>query len=263
MRSEPPAPQEAGGFASQTEDKAVITLCHSVRTAALFREKQSPMLQRMSKTPARRPRVRRSILIVSPRPVRRPSPRITRRDLTPRTPTPRQAANAETFAPDPYLDYSRHLTTEGGVALIYKDIDERWRFVVRRLCLWGIATGAAAWLLLHQSPVRNLAVNIAAIIVIAVINWLIVRQPIEVYRSIEIRAECMILDGHDTFWLRHMESWPAFGPGEDGTQVLSGIYGTRQVEYLKVRCFDEFDSTPMVMAAHLQEAMQQLWSWPY
>ena len=45
--------------------------------------------------------------------------------------------------------------------------------------------------------------------------------------------------------------------------MLSGIYGTRRVEYLTVRPFDEFDCTPTVLAAHLHEAMPQLWSWPY
>ncbi|HEX3885372.1 MAG TPA: hypothetical protein VHW66_22150 [Stellaceae bacterium] len=176
---------------------------------------------------------------------------------------PGQTADAVPFAPDPYVDYARYLTAEGGVIVIYKDIDERWRFAVRRLGLWGIATGSAVWLLLYHSPVHGLAINIAALIIVAVIDWLIVRQPIQIYRSIEIRPDRMILDGRDIFWLRYIESWPTFKPGPDETQVLTGIYGTRRIEYLTVRCFDDFDSAPTVLANHLKEAMQQLWNWPY
>ena len=190
-------------------------------------------------------------------------PQVKRREAAREEPRPGQTADAILFAPDPYVDYTRYLTAEGGVAIIYKDIDERWRFVVRRFALCGFFTGAAAWLLLYHSPVHNFAINFAVLIVTAVINWLIVRQPIQIYRSIEIRPDRMILDGRDVFWLRHMESWPSFGPGPDETQVLSGIYGTRRIEYLTTRCFDDFDSAPTVLEAHLKEAMQQLWSWPY
>ena len=215
----------------------------------------------MSKPIVTRPQIRRPSLTVT-RPVRRAPPPVKRREPVP--PEPRLAhADAVPFAPDPYVDYARYLTAEGGVAIIYKDLDERWRYTLRRLALWAGASGTAAWLLWQHSPVKSLWINIVAMAVTAIINWLIVGQPIEVYRSIEIRPDGMILDQRDIFWLRYMENWPAFGPGEDGTQVLSGIYGTRRVEYLTVRGFDDFDSAPTVLAAHLQEAMRQLWSWPY
>ncbi len=54
--------------------------------------------------------------------------------------------------------------------------------------------------------------------------------------------------------------WPAFQPDKEGNQILCGIYGTRFVEYLTVRRFDELDRTPEVFAAHVQDAMRQLWS---
>ena len=44
---------------------------------------------------------------------------------------------------------------------------------------------------------------------------------------------------------------------------LGGIYGTRFVEYLTVRRFDKADRAPEVFAAHLQEAIQQLWARPF
>lgn len=209
-----------------------------------------------------RPRVRRPSVTLA-RPSRTPPPERPREHILARARTLERPADSVPFAPHPYVDYARYLTAEGGIAIIYKDIDERWRFLMRRFCLWGVATGIAARFVLHASPVRSLAVNLALLGVAALVNWLIVRQPVEVYRTIEIRPDSMIIDGRDTFWLQYMESLPAFAPGEDDTQVLTGTYGTRRVEYLTVRGFDEFDSTPSVLANHLSEAMKQLWSWPY
>ena len=167
--------------------------------------------------------------------------------------------------PNPYVDYARYLTAEGGILLVYKDIDERWRHHVRRFLFWAAATGAETWFLLHHSPVQSLGVNLVCLLASVAVNWLIVRRPVEVYRSIEIRPDCMILEGGDVFWLRHMENgWPSFQPDEEDEEklVLSGTYGTRAVEYLTVRRFDEFDRMPEVLAAHLKEAMLQLWTWP-
>jgi len=217
----------------------------------------------MIRTTAKRPRIRRRTLIISAPRTRCTTPRVKRRELTLSGAKSAQATYAVPFAPDPYIDYARYLTAEGGIAIVYKDIDERWRFIVRRFCLWAGVTGVGAWLLLYHSPVHALAINLIAIVTAGFVNWLIVRQPIEVYRTIEIRPDSMILDGRDIFWLRYMETLPTFGPGADGTQVMSGVYGTRHVEYLKARDFDQFDSMPEVLAAHLQEAMRQLWSWPY
>jgi hypothetical protein len=93
----------------------------------------------------------------------------------------------------------------------------------------------------------------------SVINWLIVAKPVELYRRIEIRPDCMIIEEADLFWRRYMEGgWPSFQPDKEGNQVLCGIYGTRFVEYLTVRRFDELDRMPEVIAAHLQDAMRQL-----
>jgi hypothetical protein len=53
--------------------------------------------------------------------------------------------------------------------------------------------------------------------------------------------------------------WPTLQPDDEGNQQLCGIYGSRFVEYLTVRRFDELDRMPEVFGAHLQDAMQQLW----
>ncbi len=165
------------------------------------------------------------------------------------------------FQPDPYVDYGRALTPEGGILIAYKDLDVRLRHTIWRVFAWICFTGIEGWYLLDRSPVHGMWINIACLLAVAVINWLIVRKPVELYRHIEIRPDCMIIEGAEVFWRRSMEGgWPAFKPDKEGNQVLCGIYGTRFVEYLTVRRFDELDRTPEVIAAHLQDAMRQLWA---
>ena len=171
------------------------------------------------------------------------------------------ATSSTGFQPDPYVDYGRVLTAAGGILIAYKDLDTRLRHTIWRIFAWTASTGCEGWFLLYHSPVHSGWINIACLIAIAVINGLIVAKPVELYRRIEIRPDCMIIEDGDLFWRRYMEGgWPSFQPDKKGNQLLCGIYGTRFVEYLTVRRFDEFDRMPEVMAAHLQDAMRQLWS---
>jgi len=177
-----------------------------------------------------------------------------------RTPAP----VIDRFRVNPYVDYGRSLTPEGGILLTYKDIDDRLRHTLRRLLLWSVATGIEAWVLAHHSPIANDLINALSLAAAGILNWLIVRQPVETYRTIEIRPDCMILDQRDLFWRWHMENgWPAFKPAPDGTFILAGIYGTRQIDYLTIRRFDEADRAPEVLASHFTEAIRQLWQQPH
>jgi hypothetical protein len=163
-------------------------------------------------------------------------------------------------AAGPYVDYGRFLTSEGGVLFIYKDIDRRLRHYLWRIFAWTTWTGGEAWILLKCSAVHSEWITRVCLLAMAIINWLIVAKPVEVYRRVEIRPDCMIIDGVDVFWTRHMESgWPTFQPDEDGNHVLAGIYGSRYLEYLTVHRFDDNDRMREVFVLHLQEAMKQLW----
>jgi hypothetical protein len=53
---------------------------------------------------------------------------------------------------------------------------------------------------------------------------------------------------------------PTFKRNGNGSLVLCGTYGTRFVEYLTIRSFDELDRGMAVFISHFQDAMQQLWS---
>jgi hypothetical protein len=164
------------------------------------------------------------------------------------------------FQIDPYVDYGRFLTSEGGILLVYKDLDPRIRHMLWRAFAWAVSTGGEAWYLLHHSPVQALWINVACLIAVGAVNLFIVSKGVEMYRSIEIRPDCMIIEDADIFWLRHMENgWPTLQADDKGNQRLCGIYGTRFVEYLTIRRFEELDRMPEVFAAHLQEAMKQLW----
>ena len=166
--------------------------------------------------------------------------------------------------PDPYVDYGRWLTPEGGILIIHKDFDLRLRHTLWRLFAWTLATGGEAWHLLHHPLLRTGWILVSCIITVAIINWRIVRKPVEVYRKVEIRPDCLIIEGTDVFWRRFMEDagFPRFMPGNNGEQIFCGIYGTRFVEYLIIRKFDEFDRGAEVCKAHIRDAMLQLWNRP-
>lgn len=191
-------------------------------------------------------------------------PRIPRRQDVVVAPRVERAAQPRAFtAPDvtgPHLGYSRQLTPDGGVLFTYKDIDTRLRHTLRRIVLWSVLTGTEGWLLLVPSPAQAGWPAILCVAVLAVVNWLIVRKPVEIYRTLEVRHDCMILDGEDLFWARMMEGgWPGFYPNDGGDLVLCGVYGTRMVEFLTARRFDDHDRIPEVFAAHFAEAVRQLW----
>jgi hypothetical protein len=168
------------------------------------------------------------------------------------------------FQPDPYPDYGRYLTREGGILIIYKDLDPRLRHTLWRMLAWTVLTGLEAVYLRPYQPVQSRWVESVGLLVAAIINWLIVKEPVELYRRIEVRPDCLIVEGSDVFWTRFMEcGFPTFRSDKDGNKILCGIYGTRSVEYLTVRRFDENDRMSEVLAAHLHTAMQQLWTRPY
>jgi hypothetical protein len=167
------------------------------------------------------------------------------------------------FQPDPYVDYGRFLTPEGGILIIHKDHDLRFRHTLWRLFAWTLSTGGEGWFLFHHAPLHNWWIKLGCLLAVAILNWLIVRKPVEVYRKVEIRPDCLIIEGSDIFWLKFMEcGWPTFRPNGDGSRILCGIYGTRFVEFLTIRSFDEFDRGADVFVSHLQDAMQQLWTRP-
>ena len=221
--------------------------------------------------------MRRPVLISRPQPISRSASRGATHKTVPRTikrttiPAPVQRPQAPNefnsraldFSPDPYLDYGRYLTDEGGILIIYKDVDVRFRHTLWRLAAWSAFTSIEAIYLGPYAPLADHWLNVAGLISAAVANFFIVRKPVELYRRIEIRSDCMIIEGRDVFWRRYIEGGvPSFQSDKDGNQVLSGIYGTRFVEYLTVRRFDENDRMMEVFAAHLQDAMRQQWSRP-
>lgn len=195
---------------------------------------------------------------------RRPITRVTTAKLAERRTV--ELANTspqKIYRVDPHLDYARILTHEGGVLITYKDIDLRWRHKIWRIIAWVIFTGLEADYLFNLQPVPNQWLAGGMFLAAAIINWLIVSKPVELYRKIEIRPDCMIIDDSDIFWVWLCENLPSCQPNSKGHMVFSGVYGTRFVEFLTIRRFDTNDRMPEVMAAHLQDAVRQLWSVPH
>lgn len=163
---------------------------------------------------------------------------------------------------DPYRGYSRQFTADGGILITYCDADVRWRFTIWRVLAWTAFTYFEGWILYGPSPpLGRGATAFLLFLAVAAINFLIVRRPIKAGHSIEIRPDGMIIDGKSVFWGGLMEAgWPTFQRDEDGNLILSGIYGTRFVEYASPHPLDDNDRTADVLAAHVQAAMQQLWA---
>ena len=182
-------------------------------------------------------------------------------------PTARGFAPHSTVDPSlplgPYLDYSMWLTGEGGFAVRYKHYDRRLRRILMAWALFLSATFIeACWVMQGLRPPL-----LAALLLVgagAILNAIIFLRPAEVFGTIEIRPDCLILDGSDVFFAKYMQNGPpTFTQNDRGEMVLAGIYGTRHIEYLSIPRFDEYDRAPEAMAAHLRVAMKQLWERPF
>jgi len=170
---------------------------------------------------------------------------------------------ATPFGQNAYAGYVRVLTAEGGVHITYKNVDTRWRHTIRRVLVWTACTILGGWLLLYHEPLLSDGFNFLCLIALMIVTWLIVRRPVEMVCTVEIRPDCMVLDGTDVFRVEFMEGeWPIFQPDPDDedTLVLGGVYGSRFVEYITAHRLDEHDRTPELLATHLQDAIEQIWS---
>lgn len=183
--------------------------------------------------------------------------------------------------PDPYVDFQRDFTDAGGICLTFKIKDpQAWRTVIRVL-LWLAAIAVTLWFAMRASPfplipprcavracpgtvwLAHVGVNAVLIgLAAGVYAWILFHED-ETYASLEVRPDCLIVDCSDVFWRAHMDlGWPQLAPGPDGSTVLRGVYGTREIDYLTLHAFDEKDRAIQVIGAQLQFAMQQLWAQP-
>jgi hypothetical protein len=158
--------------------------------------------------------------------------------------------------------YVRMLTEEGGILIAYKDQDRGVFLTLLRFFTWITATGVGGWLLFIESdvPVGRCLLALAAL---TVISWHIVRRPIEIFHTVEIRPDILIIDGTDVFYAEDIgENWPELQMKDDDPDcmVIAGICGTRFIEYMTANRLDENDRTPEVLAEDLEAAMEQLWS---
>jgi hypothetical protein len=175
--------------------------------------------------------------------------------------------------PDAYPDFARRYTGEGGVEFTYKDHDRSPAVSLIKIIFWLAAMGGTGWYAWAASPypmklatAGPLTFNIVGLLVMAIIYAVILAKPVELYRSVEVRPDRLILDGAEEFYRDNFEcGWPIFQPdgeGEVAGAKLVGIYGTRFVEFLTVVRFDEGDRMPEVFSVNLTAAFEQLWVQP-
>lgn len=161
----------------------------------------------------------------------------------------------------PFLDYVRILTPEGGILIIYKDLAQGWLYSLLRVVAWLLMTGTEGWLLGFESAL-SAAGAFFWLMMLGAINFFAVTRKIKVRHSVEIRHDRMILDGKHVFWAKQIgRNWPQLQmkDRDPNCMVIAGICGTRFVEHMTANRIDECDRTPEVLAADLQDAMQQLW----
>jgi hypothetical protein len=175
--------------------------------------------------------------------------------------------------PDAYPDFARRYTADGGVEFTCKDHDRSPAVWLIKIIFWLAAMGGTGWYAWAASPypmklatAAPLTFNIIGLFVMAILYAAILAKPVELYRSVEVRPDRLILDGTEEFYRDTFEcGWPIFQPdgeGEAAGAKLVGIYGTRFVEFLTVVRFDEGDRMPEVFSVNLTAAFEQLWVQP-
>jgi hypothetical protein len=156
--------------------------------------------------------------------------------------------------------YTRALVPGGGFRIGWVDQQASASLDFLRSFTWVAASGLAVWALLFKSP-WPLLDTIPSTMACSVLIAFIVRRKFKKSHSIEIRPDGMIVDGRFFSIEGFGEEWPRLQwKGDDENRlVLSGIYGTRFIEFVTANRFDLSDRTPERLAEDLALAMEQLW----
>jgi hypothetical protein len=161
---------------------------------------------------------------------------------------------------DPFNGYLRMLTPQGGILILYRDQYRSLPLTMLRVAAWITLT----WIggrLIYKSSLSFLQF-LLAMLLLMVTGGLIVCWKIKVSHSVEIRPDCMIVDGWDVFYAEDIgDNWPQLEMKDDDPDkmVIAGICGTRFIEYMTANRLDKNDRTPERLAADLEAAMEQLW----
>lgn len=162
--------------------------------------------------------------------------------------------------PNAYVEYERRYTAEGGIAITYQDVDDSLKLKIIKVVMWVVLMSCSIAFTCYTWDRHSDCGNTVYLILLGCFLAWMLSRPDYVSKTVEIRTDCMIIDGEDVFWLSQMElGLPTFSKITEGRWVLAGVYGTRWVEYLSVTAIDELDRGPQVLASHLSDAMQKLW----
>lgn len=167
-------------------------------------------------------------------------------------------------SPNPYGDYERHFMPDGSVRLLVPEGRISWMTLFTDIAnsLAGATIGWFIVSVLAEAMTGGSADVGPMFLIFGIITYVFVCTPPAMH-SVEIKPDCMVLDDQDVFWASQFElSFPNLGPDVNDEWKLTGIYGTRFIEFLSIRKHDDNDRTPELAAMHLQRAMQQLWGQP-
>jgi hypothetical protein len=162
----------------------------------------------------------------------------------------------------PYERYSRILTRDGGILITYQDQVCGLLYSALRVSGWSVASTLTAWLILIKFDMSGLRAG-AALFAAFALYFFIANLKIKRRHQIEIRPDSMIIDGTDIFLAEQFgENYPELRmPGSNPNRLsIGGTYGTRYIELCTVNRLNANDRTPEILAAHLKEAIEQLWA---
>jgi hypothetical protein len=160
----------------------------------------------------------------------------------------------------PFAHYSRMLTAEGGILIVYKDLALGGIYTFLRVMFFIAATYFELWALCRTALSSDAFALLFAFAMLG--NVIATYWKIKIGHSVEIRHDRMILDGKHVFWATDIgQNFPQLQRKDDdpNRMTIAGICGTRFVEYMTANRIDDNDRTPEVLIADLQDAMQKLW----
>jgi hypothetical protein len=181
---------------------------------------------------------------------------LTRREAT--LPAADEAPRLIAGRRSPFNGYVRMLTPEGGILILYQDQKRSVLLTCLRVFASMTAFVLAFWLVFFPGSFSVLK----GVALVTLVTGLILYWKIKVQHSVEIRPDAMIVDGEDVFYAEDIgDNWPELQMKDDDPDrmVISGICGTRFVEYMTAHRLDKNDRTPEILAADLKAAMEQLW----
>lgn len=185
---------------------------------------------------------------------------LTRLNDTPPSLPPPHRIKYRSNRGDPWVDYARILTPDGGILIFYRDLWRGWWVTCLRVLAWFPLMAVEIFIVRHLDITPNH--RLIGLVMGAAFNVFLVTRKVKRSHSVAILHDRMVLDGKHAFWAKDIwPSPPQLEPkeGDPDRMVITATVGTRYIELMTAFRTGPNDRTPEVLIGNLQDAMQQLW----